>query len=166
MKIYIDFDGVIFDTINYLFDENYYKMKQDPNFDTQEYVTNADWYNLILKSGEINDSISILKELKEALILTKVNSLFNEGASKVKVLRELGVKNDIILVPFCFKKTEIVGAKGNILVDDTVHNLDEWEEKGGIPLFFNGHGKDIDDYGKINTRHRKIKSLASLKEFI
>lgn len=164
MKIYVDFDGVIFDTETLLFDENYYKAKLEPDFDKEKYVQNLDWHNMILKSEEINNSITILKELKkEITILTKINTLYNEGCAKIKVLRDLGIKSDIILVPFNLKKTDVVNAKNNILIDDTVHNLDDWENYGGIPIFFNKDNKDIDNWDNINTKYKKIKSLEYLK---
>ena len=165
MEKYIDFDGVIFNTEDLLFDDNYYKAKLDSNFDKMKYVQDLDWYNLIKKSEEINDAISILKELKNKVkILTKVNSLENEAVAKVKILRELGVTSDIILVPFYLKKTDIVDAYENVLVDDTVHNLDDWYNNGGIPIFFNKDDKDIDGWFKENTKYKKIKTLEYIKE--
>lgn len=102
---------------------------------------------MILKSEEINNSISFLKEFKNKIeILTKVNTLDNEAVAKIKILRELGVESNIILVPFNLKKVDIVNAKNNILVDDTVHNLEDWETKKGIPIYFNKDNCDIDNW--------------------
>ena len=166
MKTYIDFDGVVFDTETLLFDKNYYEAKKLPGFDKQAYVRDLDWYELITRSKEINEAIKILKELKQSIILTKVNSLYNEAYAKIRILRELDIKNDIILVPFCCKKTDIVESSGNILVDDTVHNLDDWEQARGIPIFFNKDNKDMDNWFNTNTKYPKIKSLEYLKEII
>lgn len=166
MITYIDFDGVVFDTEKLLFDSNYYKAKLDKNFNKEKYVQNIDWYNLILKSEEINNAIKILKELKKSIILTKVNSLNNEGVAKIRILRELEIKNNIILVPFIYKKTDIVDAYGNILVDNTLHNLDDWNKKEGIPIFFNKDNLDIDNYNNVNKNYPKIKSLEYLREVI
>jgi len=162
---YIDFDGVIFDTEVNLFDSNYYELKEQPGFSKEEYVQNIDWYNLIMKSKEINDSIKLLKEMKDAIILTKINSLYNEASAKIKILRDLDVRNNIILVPFNYKKSNIVRADGNILVDDTVHNLVEWEKDGGVSLFFSKDGRDTDNWGNKNTKYTKIKSLEYLRRF-
>lgn len=166
MITYIDFDGVVFDTDKLLFDSNYYKAKLDKDFNKQKYVQNIDWYNLILNSEEINNAIKILKELKKSIILTKVNSLNNEGVAKIRILRELEIKNNIILVPFICKKTDIVDAYGNVLVDDTVHNLDDWKKDKGIPIFFNKDNLDIDNWNNVNKEYKKIKSLEYLKEVI
>ena len=162
---YVDLDGVIFDTESILFDENYYRAKLEPNFNKDVYVQNIDWYEIIKKSKEINDAIRILKELKDAVILTKVNSLYNEGNAKIRILRELEVRNNIILVPFNLKKTDVVDARGNILVDDTIHNLDDWKKDKGIPLFFSKDGSDIDNWDNVNSEYKKIKSLEYLKRF-
>lgn len=162
---YVDFDGVIFDTEPKLFNDKYYEMKKEPNFDKMKYVQDINWDKLIRNSKEINNAISILKELKsEVEILTKVNSLDNEAVAKIKILRELGIENKIILVPFNLKKTDIVSAKGNILVDDTIHNLDDWYKDGGIPIFFNKNNNDMDSWFNTNTKYKKIKTLEYLKE--
>lgn len=162
---YVDFDGVVFDTETILFDENYYKAKLDSNFDKNKYVQSIDWYDIIKNSKEINDAIKILKELKECIILTKVNSLYNEANAKIRIIRELELKNNIILVPFNLKKTDIVDAEGNILVDDTVHNLEDWKLNKGIPLFFSQDGRDFDNWDRKNTEFKKIRSLEYLKRF-
>ena len=42
------------------------------------------------------------------------------------------------------KKTDMVDACGNILVDDSLKNLDDWSNDNGIPIFF-----DINNDGYI-----------------
>ena len=69
---------------------------------------------------------------------------------------------NVHLVPTAISKSEIVNPKGNILVDDKVYNLDEWHCKGCISLFFNKDNKDIDIYGKRNTKYKKINNLEFL----
>ncbi len=164
MKKYVDFDGVIFDTEKLLFDENYYKAMLKKDFDKVRYLQSIDWYNLIKNSKEINNSLSILRELKDVIILTKINSLDNEGVAKIRILRELDIKNNVILVPFNLKKTEVVDAKNNILVDDAVYNLDDWNKDGGTPIFFNKDNLDRDNWDVINTKYKKINSLEYLKQ--
>ena len=164
MKKYVDFDGVIFDTESIIFDDNYYMMKTNPDFDKEKYVQNINWYEVLLKSEQINNSIEILKELKnDIIILTKTNSLNNEATAKIRILRELNIKSDVILVPFYLKKTDVVSAKDNLLIDNTVHNLEEWELDGGIPIFFNKDNEDYDNWDVKNTKYKKIKSLDYLK---
>ena len=162
-NMYIDFDGVIFPTEDLLF-ERYKKSKeQGIKLDKLNYLQTYEWRELLEKIDPIPDSIEVLKELKKAIILTKVHSMENEAKAKIDILRSLNVKNDIIIVPFMYKKTDIVIAKNNIIVDDTVHNLDDWSKKGGFPIFFNKDNEDIDGWGKENTKYPKIKSLRQLE---
>ena len=164
MKIYVDFDGVILDTETLLFDENYYRAKLNPNFDKMKYVQEINWQNMLNKAEIINNSIEILKEMeKQITILTKINSLDNEGIAKIKYLRKYKINCDIILVPFNLRKIDVVSAKNNVLIDDTVHNLDNWHNSGGRSLFFNKDNLDIDNWGNTNFNYTKIKSLDYLK---
>ncbi len=162
--LYVDFDEVIFSTEDLLF-EKYKKLKsQGVKVDKLNYLQTFDWEDLIERSSSIRDSIEVLRELKEASILTKVHSMENEACSKIRKLRRLGLRNDIIICPYEFKKSEIVNPKGKILIDDTIHNLDDWYQLGGIPIFFNKNNEDIDGWGKTNTKYQKIKSLSQIKD--
>jgi len=159
MKKYVDCDGVIFDSEIWLFDEEYRSLKIKNEFDKIKYIQTKDWTEILRKSEIINDAINILKELKDVAILTKVHSMENEGVAKINIFRSLDVKNEIILVPYTVKKTDVVDPRGNLLIDDTVHNLDDWKYKGGISIFFNKDNLDIDGWGKVNKEYPKIKSL-------
>lgn len=163
MKKYIDCDGVVFNSEILLFDDEYRSLKMKDEFNKIKYIQTKDWNEILRKSEIINDAINILKELREFAILTKVHSLENEGVAKIKFFRSLDIKNEIILVPYELKKTDVVDPKGNILVDDTIHNLDDWQEQGGISIFFNKDNLDIDGWGKVNSKYPKIKSLDYLK---
>lgn len=164
MKTYIDLDGVIFDSERWLF-EGYDKLGKTTEEEKIKYIQAKNWAEVLSKSEIINNSIEILKELKNTAILTKIHSMENEGTSKIKILRELGVRNEIILAPYTLKKTDIVDPEGNILVDDTIHNLDDWKMCRGIPIYFNMNNTDIDGWGNINKDYIKIKSLDYLKRF-
>ena len=142
MKKYIDFDGVIMDTYMPLFHDYLEKKKNGIYIDDTKHVINKNWIEVIDNSIVINDAINIIKELEEenTAILTRIHSLENEGIAKIKYLREKGIKCNIILVPYQVKKTDIVIAKDNVLVDDAIFNLDEWSMAGGIPIFFDTYG--------------------------
>lgn len=153
---YIDFDGVIMDVEDNLFSE----WREEPGRynlpwnNEIRYIKRSDWKNILCESEIINDAINILKKMdvKETAILTKIYSLENEGTAKINYLREHGVKQDVILVPYNLKKTDIVKARGNILVDDSIEELLEWEKMGGYPMFFDREDKDIDDSVKSNNK--------------
>lgn len=167
MKKYIDCDGVILDTESYIIEQglipqNYSKLSLNKQI---EYRVLMDWKKILMNARIINDSINILKEMdpRESAILTKTHSLNNEGLLKIKFFRELGLKQEIILVPYHARKNEVVIAKGNVLIDDCIVNLDEWELDEGIPLFFSETDSDYDGWNKLNTKHQKIKSLRIIK---
>ena len=42
------------------------------------------------------------------------------------------IKQNLILVPYYCKKTDMVDPDGNILVDDCLYNLYDWEDKQGV----------------------------------
>lgn len=109
--IYNDFDGVILDTSDLLFREWRKNPMRHylPDEDKVIYIKNSDWKYIVDDSPVINDAIYILNNMnyKDSAILTKVHSL-NEGYEKIKYLRNNNVKQDIILVPYKIKKTELV----------------------------------------------------------
>lgn len=163
MKKYIDCDGVVFDSEIWLFDDEYRSLKIKDEPSKIKYIQAKDWDKILKKSEVINDAINILKELRDFAILTKVHSMENEGVAKIKLFRSLDIKNEIILVPYTLQKTDVVDPLGNILVDDTIHNLDDWAHLGGIPIYFNKDNLDMDGWGKVNSKYPKIKSLDCLR---
>lgn len=163
MKIYIDFDGVILNTTMHIFDE-WLDNNDDINIkelEKIEYIKGRNWHKILRESSVIDDAISVLKgmDINNTAILTKVHSLENEGTEKIRFLRENGVKLEVILVPYPLKKTDVVEAKDNILIDDTVHNLDDWYKCGGESIFFNQNDFDIDEWHSLNFKYPKIKTL-------
>lgn len=167
--IYIDFDGVILDTEDLLFKE----WRKNPNrhslpeIEKIKYIQKQDWSNIVNKSPIINDSIYYLKNMnsKETTILTRIHSLANEGTAKVTFLREKGVKQQIILVPYNLKKSSMVNVKNNTLIDDSLFNLDEWVEYGGKVLFFNKDNSNYDNWHKENVKgYQKIMTLRNVNK--
>ncbi len=162
---YIDFDGVILDTEELLF-ENWRKL---PNHELRsekekiEYIKRVNWDYVLHNSEPINNSISYLKEMnpKETFILTKIHSLTNEGSAKIKWIRENHIRQGVYLVPYNLKKTEMVEAKGNILIDDSLKNLDDWVRAEGYPVFFDMNDDNYDSWDRPNiNNYQKVLSLA------
>ncbi len=153
---YIDFDGVILDTEDILFYDwiNHPERFNMPWDNVVRYIKRKNWQEILKNSNVINDSINILKnmDIDDTVILTKVHSLGNEGVAKINYLRELGVKQNIILVPFELRKCDVVQAKDNILIDDSLRNLMEWEEQGGYSMFFDKKENNIDSWGEYNYK--------------
>ena len=158
-NLYIDFDGVISDTI-----EVTYKMIEDEKIDRTNYeeIVNfyqeLDWDSLLETTPLINDSMTKIEKLIssskfDVAILTHVNSM-KEAVAKIKYIRKYLKEITIIPVPKAVSKTETVCAKDAILVDDFKGNLAEWEEAGGIGVRFSKQKKvskyiDISDLEEL-----------------
>ena len=162
--LYIDFDGVILDTEELLFEEwrknpNRYLL---PESEKIRYVHDANWNFIINNSKVINDSLYYLKQMdpSKSFILTKIHSEGNEGTEKIKWLRKNDIKQGIYLVPHKIKKTEIVDASGNALIDDSLKNLQDWQLAGGNSFFFDIDNDNIDSWGQFNKEgYKRVRSL-------
>lgn len=145
-KLYIDFDGVIMNTIEITYNE---MVKLNIDLTDQEsirnYYKNLDWFVLINKSKIINDGIECIKKIietneYEVSILSHVTSL-EEAEAKINFIRK-NIKNlNFISVPRILSKTDVVDAKNNILIDDFATNLEEWKKCGGLGIRFNSELK-------------------------
>jgi len=149
-RLYIDFDGVVMDTIPLLYNE---LEKNGVSLDNEEEIRNIfgsfDFTTIIKDKNILNDSIECINKLLESkrfeiAFLSHVNSL-DEGIVKIKYLRR-HFKDDItiIIVPKCISKTKMVHSEGAILVDDFSGNLKEWQEAGGIAVRFS---KELESKG-------------------
>ena len=124
-NLYIDFDGVILDTINPL----YQKLQEDniPEDKIKDFFINYDWTKIIKDQYIINDSIDCIQKIIDSnkfnlAILTHVNSL-HEAELKIKYLRKYFKDITIIPCPKAISKTKMVHTKDSILVDDYAGNL-------------------------------------------
>ena len=93
-KIYIDFDGVILDTWEVIFEkykEQFKTIEIDEN-KIKKVMLDIGWDFILDNSEEINNSLKNIKEISknyQVCILTKVNSV-EEQNSKKKFLQENG----------------------------------------------------------------------------
>ena len=148
-RLYIDFDGVVMDTIPPLY-AALEKSKVDVYEEIQrrDFIAQFDFTTIVKDKNILNDSINCIKKLIdskkfEISFLTHVNSL-TEGVVKVQYLRIYFKDTTIIIVPKEISKTKMVHTKGAILVDDYAGNLQEWEESGGIAVRFS---KEMESHG-------------------
>ena len=136
MKYYIDFDGVILDTLTI-----YSNIFHDNKYDKWESIyTHFEFDNIFCKDNEINDSINKLKALQNKYNLILLSKVVNEDEAKAK--KRFLLKNNInietIFVPYHDKKTDYVNVDINtILIDDQTDNIDEWIKLGGKGILFN-----------------------------
>lgn len=167
--IYFDFDGVILDTEELLFEEwrkipNRHELSEE---DKIKYIQASDWDYIINNSHIINDSIYYLNQMdpSKTAILTKIHSMENEGNAKVRWLRKMNIKQSIILVPYMLKKTNLVDASGNILVDDCLANLYDWEKNNGMPILFDIDNDNYDSWHQPNVKgYQKVLSLSKFNK--
>ncbi len=165
--VYIDFDGVILDTEDLMFEE----WRKNPNrhslpeTEKIEYLKNVDW-NYVLKNAKpINNSIKYLKLMdpKNTIILTKIHSL-EEGKEKIKWIKEHNIKLQVILVPYYLKKVDVVDPSDNILIEDCLKTLQEWESKKGKVVFFDKDNDNFDSWHDENINN--YERLDNLSKFI
>ena len=164
--IYIDFDGVILDTEDLMFEE----WRKNPNrhslpeTDKIEYLKNVDW-NYVLKNAKpINNSIKYLKLMdpKNTFILTKIHSL-EEGKEKIKWIKENNIKLQVILVPYYLKKVDVVDPSNNILIEDCLKTLQEWESNKGKVVFFDKDNDNFDSWHDENlNNYERIDNLSKI----
>ncbi len=140
-KIYIDFDGVILDTIKSTYDlmdelgVDKYNVKE-----ARIFYRTLDWRKTLENTPQIHHSVDTLKKLMEIeeielCVLTHIVS-YDEGVAKIDYLKKRIPSLPVILVPKEFSKAEVVNPKDAILVDDYTLNLKEWKRKGGIGIKF------------------------------
>lgn len=140
-NLYIDFDGVLMDTIT-----TSYRLLDEAEVDRNnpdeilKFYQTLNWEEVIEITPILNDSINRLRNIKKSnrfniSILTHVNSLA-EIVEKVKFIRKYFHDITVIACPKQLSKTQIVHAKDAILIDDWHVNLQEWKEAGGIPVKF------------------------------
>ena len=167
IKLYLDFDGVILNTIDVT-----YSMFKEKNITNPEEIVdfykNLDWNEIISVSEPINNSINYIKDivnsnLYDVSILSHVVTMEEANAKRLFLNKYLpGI--DLIAVDRDKNKCDVVDCKNAILVDDYMGNLELWYEKGGIPIKFSDNGKEYDfmsisDLGMLIKKYKEIKEL-------
>lgn len=145
LRLYLDCDGVILDTIS----KSYQIFKDNginDSTEVQNFYRNLDWDEFIILSGEIDNSINKIKKLIESdlfdiKILTHVNS-DKESIAKNNYFNRVIPGVEVISVSKGIEKADVVDPNGAILVDDFLPNLEYWEKKGGISVKFSDSGRE------------------------
>ena len=153
-KVFIDFDGVIFDT-----EKRVVEKKQNPDISWNEFFEKLDWFQLLEESQVINNAIEYILECQvrsqQIAILTKIHTLI-EMEAKVKALRSRKVEVPALFVPPHIKKSQIyLPNNGEILIDDSIKNLIDWELNGGKGIYFN---EDLTSNNQFET----VKTLSKI----
>lgn len=155
MVLYIDFDGVILDTIPVLYaelDKSNIPLNEDLR--VREFFSLLDWQKIVDETPQINNSIECIKNVINAnkynvKVLTHVNSK-QEEVAKTNYIHKFIPDLEVISVPKSIKKNEYLKIINNsILIDDFAGNLDEWTNAGGISVKFGTTTKES-NYPKIS----------------
>ncbi len=168
-KIYIDFDGVLLDTWEYILKKYYdiYNTKEIIDSNLRKLMIDIGWDKIIKNSNEINDNIKKLKLLSKKYyicVLSKINSSIEEQIKR-KFLLNNGIVN-MCFVPYDHPKSRYAVSKENILIDDDIKNLDDWSEHGGKSIFFNKNLNNVDSYGNLNDNYLIINDLLNIHDII
>lgn len=168
-KIYIDFDGVILDTWEVIlkkYKERYHTSIIEEN-KIKFLMLDIGWGYILENSEEISNSINKIHQISKKYgvsILSKINSN-EEKEAKIKFLKKHGI-NNFYFVSYDCQKTQVVDPCKNILIDDDVKNLEEWEHAGGNSIFFNKDLKNYDSYGNENKNFIIINDLIKIYDII
>lgn len=149
--IFIDFDGVIFDTEKRVVQQK----EQLPKISWEEFFATLDWFKLLEESKVINNAVDYILEgqekNKKIAILTKIHTLL-EMQAKVNKLRNCNINVPILFVPPHVKKTSIyLPNNGEILIDDSIKNLKDWKEHGGVGIHFDENLNFNSEFQTINV---------------
>ena len=149
--LYVDCDGVIFNTI-----ETAFNMMKENNLDinnhklVDNFFINTRWDILLKKSIIINDAINKVKNISnkqiydDVIILTKLSGNYYEEGLKRETFSLLLPDTKVITLPRNYDKASVVPSKNNILIDDEEKNVISWNKNGGIGIKFMKDIVDLD----------------------
>ena len=153
-NVFIDFDGVIFDTEKRVVE----RKKLRPDISWNVFFEELDWFELLEEAKVINNAIVYILEAqsksRQIAILTKIHTLL-EMEAKVRALRSRNIEIPILFVPPHIKKSQIyLPNNGEILIDDSVKNLIDWEQKGGRGLYFSENLDSSNQFEVVKSLRR------------
>lgn len=178
IKLYIDFDGVILNTIP-VFDELIKNADVDLKDEVAKrtFFSTLDWFNILENTEEINDAFCAINRLVKSklfdiYVLTHVNSM-SEAHEKAKFIRKRCSNVSVITVPKTIDKNIMVNSKDAILIDDYLPNLVLWQSSGGISIKFSDSNKpcqfikitNLLDIFDIVVKNEQVKTLIKQKKY-
>lgn len=166
IDLYIDFDGVILNTIDVTY--SMYDRVKDEYSDMKDFYKSLDWKMIFELCLPINDSINNINRLVDSnlynvYILSHVVTDSEEQEKRKFISRNFDdVK--LIAVPRDVDKCDVVDCFNAVLVDDYMGNLVKWESRGGIAIKFSDKGKkynimSISNLGMLIDKYNDIKKL-------
>lgn len=172
IRLYIDCDGVILDTIATARRLAKEKGINPNDFDElHEFFLSIDWNILIYESGILDNAISKIKRIiasgkYDVSILTKLCGNETEELAKRIILSKLLPDVPIITLDLAESKHTKVNPVDAILIEDSLHNHRGWIKAGGISVLFL-KGEYIYDYPdeKRITEEEKLNIVDDILKF-
>ena len=169
IKLFVDFDGVILNTIDISYQEIKKKFGLNATTDDSiKFYQELDWNDFLHQCEPINHSLEDLNkiiesELYDVTILTHILSP-QEQEAKRKYLEEYLPEAKYIPVIKPNPKWKMVDCQNAILVDDFSENLLLWQEHGGFSIKFSLKDKKYDFYSiskleELLNQYPKISKL-------
>jgi hypothetical protein len=180
-KIYIDFDGVIWDTWPMLYktlkenDRCLYDKMMTKTLTPEEdlaigkvFIKHNNWDYIMENTLPIAESLDELKELYDSnmfdiSILTHCNT-DGEVNNKRKIINKYVPGIELIPVFKPAAKSSAVNPRGAILIDDYSLNLIDWQNAGGIAVKFTTKHNENSEFYHINSL-LQIKGIIEKLEY-
>ncbi len=172
--LYIDCDGVIYNTIDYAF-QNMKTLGIDvTNQDAiTNYFKNCNWVQLIRNGGQINNSCQKIVNLKRSNLFRNVavathHCSFIESQIKNTEFEKELENIQIFNIPKKIPKHFALNARGHILVDDALEKIIGWINDGGYGVLFNqsAEGLSFPSYHQPYFITNDLSDLIVINNFI
>ena len=154
-NIFLDLDGVILDS-----EARLGELKKKSNISSwRRFSEKIDWFDFLKECHSINNSVEIVKELeilkRKIAILTKFHTMQEAEAKTYELRHNRGIYVPIFFAPSHTKKSQIYfPVNKEILIDDSIKNVEDWTANGGQGILFNPYSEYENDI--------RVKSLAFL----
>lgn len=175
--LYCDCDGVILNTIEVSFN-----MMRALGYDVNDAVQRnyffkhlVEWDEVFEQAQTINNSINKIKLLRESdifsdiVILTRLSGKCDEERLKRDLFKEYLPDTRVITLQFDLPKASVVKAENNVLIDDEMHNCDNWKCNDGVAILFSEDERDL-RHDVVNDlmdipRTKGVKKLLKTRNF-
>ena len=141
INLYIDFDGVIMNTIEVGYKKIIESGQEINEVTCKKMFSGLNWKRFLNKECcPINNSIECIQKIIDSNmfnvnILSHINTI-EEAIAKIEYIRKYFKDITFIPVPKPMSKTKMVHTKDAILIDDFTGNLRDWTKEGGIGVRF------------------------------
>lgn len=166
MKLYLDMDGVVanfFDEFDKVTGIKHKDIKDQVQFSEimEKYVVGTNFFETLPKFNSVNNVLTFIKTtFNDYTILSSplsndLENTINHKKAWVKKHLKLHLPSDEI-----YTHEKHLYAKGNILIDDFLPNLEKWVAAGGIGIKYKAKSEKYDSYDLL----RALKELKEMDQ--